>query len=659
MPTTSQTQPNPPTKNDPQLDIHRDALSNLLEDHAKQSKEVIRNQWRMAMITIGLAFVSLVGMAYFAFAHMERRPQALVEQMVNAQRQVREAMEKSALPPPPATATVGGPVAPTTNAAADAAVLKLVKAQEEALSNLTKIEAQPSASSQSMVQLIGSAAVLALLGLLGLQRLQNFDSEINNVRNSVDTRVDARAKELSESIHQFRQEFGVFQKRIADEIYTQTSATKADLEKTVMQAVSSKVEEQKAKLEAMVNQAVSLRVHEHRDHFEESLKTGQKSVTDLIMVNQEAITRQSAEIHAERNRIEAIQKNINALIEKHSWLKQRDADEKLTSLENITSAGDAHTQAVAFVRTQDFRAAKAALRTIIEKKLLGSYHDFHNAHSEAMRLDDPLLGIGIAEAGLTLYPNQGDLVGDKIHALSSMGKIEEARQFFDDWRAKYPQEFRRSWRVVMFFGNLLDASTLDEKAQVEARQLLKEATDAMPREIKVWSARAEFEANANRYEEAVAIAEEGLKHNPFSQQLRVIFGGYLMVLGRASEAKECYLKALRTDHQNQFQHDVAQSAIPGKLAQAYEACGEPENAVALYSHVLQTSEPRSSIDFTIRGYAQNRLRALALLNVPGAADALKGESNLSTGNFMQMLQKMAEQRAQGGTPSAADEDGND
>jgi len=75
-------------------------------------------------------------------------------------------------------------------------VLAQAEAHQKALDELRRIQEEPTPAAQSLLQILGSAAVLTLLGALGFQRLQNIDSEINNVRESVFAQITARGEDI-------------------------------------------------------------------------------------------------------------------------------------------------------------------------------------------------------------------------------------------------------------------------------------------------------------------------------------------------------------------------------------------------------------------------------------------------------------------------------
>lgn len=108
--------------------------------------------------------------------------------------------------------------------------LELVPAQAEihqkAVDELRRTQQQPAPETQSLIQIIGSAAVLTLLGALGLQRLQNIDTEINNLRESMYDQIDERARSIRE----------ILGATIDDQVDKAIAKTRSDIEGLTEQA---------------------------------------------------------------------------------------------------------------------------------------------------------------------------------------------------------------------------------------------------------------------------------------------------------------------------------------------------------------------------------------------------------------------------------------
>ena len=112
-------------------------------------------------------------------------------------------------------------VDPNTASRAIELALKQSELHQQAVEELQRTQTQITPEAQSILQLVGSAAILALLGALGLQRLQNIDIEINNVRESVFKQAEARAEMIKESLRtqiddEIQKQFAKSQEAIQD-----------------------------------------------------------------------------------------------------------------------------------------------------------------------------------------------------------------------------------------------------------------------------------------------------------------------------------------------------------------------------------------------------------------------------------------------------------
>ena len=571
----------------------KDTLSELIRDEWIRVNAVVTKQWRMAMITICMCFVAILTITCVAFSKTERQPKELVMNLIESQKALRQAVN---------TAEGGGGNAGDAKRSISTSINKLVGTQQEALSKLADIEAKPSASSQSIVQLVGSAAVITLLGLLGLQRLQNFDSEIASLRNSVDTRVEVRAKELRDQVETARSEILQIQTKLESDLHQGSNDIRTDLERAISTSIDNALRESEGKIQLMFT-------------------TAKNETEEFFAMSHEAADKRAKEIQDEVKKAEAVAEQIDQLIAAYPWLGKKGASEVLEKIQELASVDEAHQLASILDRQKDRESARAALRAIVERKLTGTSDDFHNSCSQAMRMEEPNLAIELAEIGLGAFPNQVDLVANKMLGLHNLGKSKDARAYFDEWRIENPTEASKAWRAIMFYGSILRGSALTEEEVQRASEVLKEATASMPCKPKVWGARIDFEIRNNRFEEAELVTRAAVQSNPFSQQLHMQWGEILMTLGRPQEARDALTNAIKTDFQDQFQHDVRQAAVFGTLAQAYEACGEPEKAVSIYTSIVNAGDDENS--FFIANYAKNRLQALSLLGIEGADEAAK------------------------------------
>lgn len=442
--------------------------------------------------------------------------------------------------------------------------LELVLAQAEihqkAVEELRRTQQQPAPETQSLIQIIGSAAVLALLGALGLQRLQNIDTEINNLRESMYAQMEARAKGIRD----------VLGATIDDQVDKAMAKTRKDIEGLTKQAATTLQEYQ---------QQVTLMLNDVQQRYE-TLKNE---------VGQ-----------------------VGTMLEQYPWLKSKEKFDKASRITQLSSVEQAHSLAVEFSIIGDDISAREALQEIVRRNLPGDADDFHNAHAQAMRMEEVKLALEIVDLGLKNYPDQYDLMADKAISLRSLGMAANARQLLEDWRQRKPEEFTRSWRPAVFYVDTFRALDLTPDAIETIESMLRQVTEKRPYEIKPWSAYAQFVSDQGRPKEAEQILLRALELNPFSQQLNYVLGELLLKQGRAEEARSYLEKALRLDYQPQYQPDVNQYAVRATLAQAYEACNELDKARLLYQSIITATERDASR--TIKDYARGRLAAIALIS---------------------------------------------
>lgn len=434
--------------------------------------------------------------------------------------------------------------------------------QKKATEQIRDSDKKLGADALAMMQFLGGAGVLALLGYLGLMRLQNLDQELHNMRNFMFGQINSRVKELSGTVTQ-----------------AVTQQTTKSLRNSLKQA------------EEAQKQAEEAQAYTHKA--------------------QEAFLRDTEKYKVEIQEIsDKVSKEIANTIEQYPWLKDKETRDRAADFDSLRSAEQAHDLCLKLLRKgADMPAALAALEAIVEKKLPGDRADFHNIHNQAMRLDDPALGLRLAERGLELFPGDYDLMGDKASALSALGRSLEARTFMEEWRRSNPDDFARSWRPIVFYAKVVQNAPLNELTTQNLLEAFSDVTKRTPREDKAWSAYSRFLRDIGRWDEAIGTLRNGLTYNPFSQELHFVLGEMLLAIGDAETAVQELESAMRSDYQEQFQHDVSQPAIACMLAQAYEAAGQIDQAIATYQAVLGMPDSLSQID----DYAGSRLRMIGIV----------------------------------------------
>lgn len=448
------------------------------------------------------------------------------------------------------------PADPETITRAVEFVLRQVDLHQQAMDALEATQKQITPETQSIIQVVGSAAILALLGALGLQRLQNIDTEINNLRESIFAQSEVRAQMIKETLGA----------QIDDEVQKQFVKSRRDIQELL-------------------------------DQGRDALEQIQQSASQV----QQSIQSEMQRLHQELL-------DVRALLDRYPWLKGEDSYRSVAKIQKLASVEEAQNLAEELRRRGDIMTAREALRAAVDQNLLGDYADFHNAFSEAMRLNDPQLALNIVDRGLACFPDDPDLVANKVKALYSLGRPFEAKEFIENWRKSKPDQFVRSWRPIVFYEDLFDGIELTDQDFANLAEAFDEVTRKLPYEIKVWAEYADLMMKRGNVRAAEDIFRRGLEFSPLSQQLNFMLGDLLLRQGRASEAVTYLEKALSVDYQDQYQHDVDQYAVRVRLAQGYEAIGEPEKAELLYRSVAGDLRANP----TIREYSQNRLAAIAL-----------------------------------------------
>jgi len=454
-----------------------------------------------------------------------------------------------------ATALLREPPGGSAPARALEAVVAQAEIHRQALSEIRKRQAEPSPDIQSVIQIVGGAAVLTLLGILGLQRLQNIDTEVNNLRESVHNQLQARIR---------------------------------DTEKVLAATIDDEVEGKFSQME-----------EKYRHLFQEA-DALKKQFQQLAEESEQKLKQVAEPVMAAYKTYEEKQVITPGL--------ERFPGKLAIPVAEVASVEQAHRLAVSFNAEGDRLAAREALSQIVARNLPGEPDDFHNAHTEAMRMEEVQLALDIVEAGLKFFPDHYELVPDKVRVLQSVGKAEEARGTIEQWIKNKPHEFTRSWRGAVFYADLFDALEMTEEAAERVELALRLAVEKLPREVKPANALARFYQRLGREEEAIKVFQDALRKNPFSQQLNYNLGEMYLRGGDVSNALAYLEKALWLDYQEQYQHDVNQHAVRATLAQAYEAAGELEKAELLYRSVVD----EGPAERTIVTYCRNRLAAIAL-----------------------------------------------
>jgi tetratricopeptide (TPR) repeat protein len=314
-------------------------------------------------------------------------------------------------------------------------------------------------------------------------------------------------------------------------------------------------------------------------------------------------------VDAAKNNLAEIESRITLVLAEHQWLTMRHGHAVLEQMREMNSVAQAHDVAAVLDAENDRTDAVAALRRVVVDHLPGGANDYFNCVMQALQLNEPVLAVAIADLGLNSYPTYNDLVAAKAKSLAESGKPQEGLDVLRQFRAHHPDDFARGWRPVVYYADtLFDAGPVSHDDIEDLRnafeQVLHRYTD-----VKAWSEYARMGARFGHYREAQAVLDRGLASSPFSQELNVIKGEFLMNEGLASDALPFFERALSVDWLDQFQHGVDQSAVRAHLAEAYEATDQPARAAPIYRHVASDS----TAPHHIRRFAANRLNNLVLV----------------------------------------------
>ena len=547
------------------LDVFASASRRLHDE----TNVLIQRQWRSLMIAGVMVIVSILVTIWAAF-HFMRSPEhgAQIAALDNSSQHIQALA--IALTNAGISCTDKSNLKANRKTCEDAknAIEKYAGDHKKVIDNLNADDRQPKPEALSLTQLVGGTAILAVLGYLGLMRLQNLDQELHNLRSFMFEQISARVKELKE---------------------------------TVGHDVTKKVSDE---LRISVDQALIKTKSDH-EHFREESADIRKKVAEIAAGTEEEINKAKREALSQIN---DIQEELGRTLKKYPWLNNPKLREGLATLDNIPSVEKAHELATELTAQHDETTALAVLETIAGRELPGDKADFHNAHSQSMRLNNPTLALRIVEVGLKSFPDDYDLMADKAQALNALGRPLEAQQLLEDWITRKPHEFARGWRPVVFYAKVVEAGTLDKETEKKLIDAFEDVVKRAPHEDKVWSAYARFLNTLGRTKDAEAVLLRGISPNPFSQEIHFVLGELRLRTGNAAGAVSELETAVRFDYQDQFQPDVNPHAVICMLAQAYEANSNPDQAVRLYQAVVSQGARGS-----ILTYAQQRLRMLSAL----------------------------------------------
>jgi tetratricopeptide (TPR) repeat protein len=576
-----------------------DPFDNATKKMLEETRALIERQWKnqtLAGIVVATLIVAVIGFAfYFARGPEHGKHLAAMDKSAQQLQLLATALADSS------TACCAGQEQRETCEQrkicedAKAAIGKYAADYKKVSDDLVLNDQQPKPEAIALTQLVGGSAIVVLLGFLGLMRLQNLDVEINNLRTSTDKQISIRVNALATT-----------RVNVLAETVKGLDTEINNLRTSTDNQIAARVKELAENVQYNVINRLSAEVQNGVVKAIETIGAAEETIQKTVAGTKKEIDKSKREA---LDQIEEVQTQLNSVLARYPWLSKSELREGLSELEDIPSVERAHELAVELTARGDKKSALAVLRVIVEENLPGDKADFHNSHSQCMRLDNPTLALEIVEAGLRLCPDDCDLIADKAQALNALGRPLEARKHLEDWLGSKPDEFVRSWRPVVFYAKAVEAGTLDEEVVGKLTTAFESVVDHAPYEQKVWSAYGRFLEKLGKIEEVEDVLQRGIEYNPYSQELNYVLGEFYLRTGNAEKAVAKLEIAARRDYQSQYQHDINQHSVLCTLAQAYEAADEPKRAVKLYQSLTE----RPGVMGQIQSYAQQRLQMLAAL----------------------------------------------
>lgn len=165
--------------------------------------------------------------------------------------------------------------------------------------------------------------------------------------------------------------------------------------------------------------------------------------------------------------------------------------------------------------------------------------------ASAITPHDPALAIQWAREAANWQPHNHYTAVTWAEGLVAAGRLVEAADVLLS-RLHRLAEHAPMWVEV--------GKTLEESGELIAgREVLAEAVERFPRATPAWSALAEYEVRSNRYEEAIAAFESGLRVDPYN---RYLLPGYARALALANRRDEAITALERAKATLGAQHNV-------------------------------------------------------------------------------------------------------
>jgi tetratricopeptide (TPR) repeat protein len=399
------------------------------------------------------------------------------------------------------------------------------------IDGLKKSDQQPS-EVVPFANIVTGSLALALLTFLGMTRLGQIDGELKALRSSLMTEVNERSQ-LAE---------GALTAKLTSAIEDRVASSARVVGRTVDEAIA-RLSESEGRAQSTAEAAI------------------QKQ-------------------HQVLGEYEALRAKIEELPRKFPFLESAESLNLVQSIERVRSVEAAQELASKLSAQDEQESARVALMQIIDRDLPGDADSFHNAHSEAMRLMDPALGLRLATAGLKAFPGNADLAADVVIAKVNSKDASDAIRFGQQWIHDH-RDVVRTWRFGVFMAVAYKTVGINEVSRAELLEFLRAELAAYPREEKLWSELARIVRQQDSHAAYLAL-DDADRRCPNNQELRFVRAQFLLADGRFTEARELLEQAIGCDIQDQFQNNVNQAAIVVYYGQCLEGLGQYESARSAY-----------------------------------------------------------------------------
>lgn len=282
------------------------------------------------------------------------------------------------------------------------------------------------------------AVVLFFIAFLGVNRLRDMDAQVEQIRNSIGNTLDKEVRRLE---------------TLRDDLATRIDLTLENKATTMTTNLKTKVEES----------------------LKEIRKAGENSLAQFQEANDKA--------REKRGYFE----------ERYGWLANLKQNLRDEILNDVATVSDVHDVIQTLwnlpqkpCNIRELTARYVELVVAEDSTICGTKDDYHNAATECARHSLYDLAVRICEKGLTVFPNEIDLLADLITYASALGRYETASRLVS--RLQAIDKNLWNWRAFEF--------SIDYFKQVgkyeEAEQLADEYINFLPFNERAYFAKAEI-----------------------------------------------------------------------------------------------------------------------------------------------------------------------